>query len=542
MNKPQPIGRASQTAQPSGPAPRKLRAGRPIGLKGEDVPPFSGNAAPAPKIEGQPSKPALARPSRSDGPSRIALRHLARATEETSALLQAQISSDDTDKADGEALGHSPASVASRVISPRGKSRRPGKVRVARRGNMRGGRSILTQSALRKRTGPVLARDGRARRTVRSGAGSSMRATQWVVRTMARSMMAAKAAVMATVSAAAGLPLLVVGAIVMLMISLLMWLIPTVAVGGQSTCQSSVAEVPEQAKPWVERAAQSSGLGADFIAALMRRESGFNPEAYADDSNGGTWGLLQLNRSVWRGVHPEGADQTPPQGITDPNIHAQYGGIYLKNRLEGVRQLKASHPDAQFARLSDLEALVIAHNAGEGNLMKYPDIPNVTKEYLDEVRPAINAGGSCSATAGATIGALSPPLVVDGTSIDIDASGVPMASINSYSVGQCTWWAATRRQQIGKPADPYMGHGYMWAASAERHGYPIGGTIQLGDVMSFERGVLGASGEYGHVAIVEEIHEDGSILISESGGGQRRAWTRLLTREQAENPGITYIH
>ena len=92
-------------------------------------------------------------------------------------------------------------------------------------------------------------------------------------------MMAAKAAVMATVSAAAGLPLLVVGAIVMLMISLLMWLIPTVAVGGQSTCQSSVAEVP---------AAQSSGLGADFIAALMRRESGFNPEAYADDSNGGT--------------------------------------------------------------------------------------------------------------------------------------------------------------------------------------------------------------------------------------------------------------
>ena len=37
-------------------------------------------------------------------------------------------------------------------------------------------------------------------------------------------MMAAKAAVMATVSAAAGLPLLVVGAIVMLMVSLLMWL------------------------------------------------------------------------------------------------------------------------------------------------------------------------------------------------------------------------------------------------------------------------------------------------------------------------------
>ena len=327
MNKPRPIGRSSQTAQVSGPASRKLRAGRPIGLKGEDAPPFSGNATHAPEIDEQPSKPALSRPSRFDGPSRIALRHLARTTDETSALLQAQVSSDDADTIDGEAIGRSPASVVSRVISPRGKSRRPGEVHAARRGNMRGSRSIPTRNALRKRTGPVLARGGREWRTVRSGAGSSMRATQWVVRTMARSMMAPKAAVMAMASAAAGLPLLVVGAIVMLMVSLLMWIIPTVAVGGQSTCQANVVEVPEQAKPWVERAAQSSGLGVDFIAALMRRESGFNPEAYADDSNGGTWGLLQLNRSVWRGVHPEGADQTSPQGITDPNAHAQYGGI-----------------------------------------------------------------------------------------------------------------------------------------------------------------------------------------------------------------------
>ena len=51
-------------------------------------------------------------------------------------------------------------------------------------------------------------------------------------------------------------------------------------------------------------------------------------------------GLLQMNRSVWRGVHPDGADQTPPEGITDPMVHAHYGGMYLKNRLEGVKQLK----------------------------------------------------------------------------------------------------------------------------------------------------------------------------------------------------------
>ena len=127
-----------------------------------------------------------------------------------------------------------------------------------------------------------------------------MRATQWAVRTMDRSMMAAKAAVMATTSAAAGLPLLVVGAIIMLMVSLLMWLITTVAVADDPPARPASSKCPNRPSP------RSNGppnpVGTDFIAVLMRRESGFDPEAYANDSNGGTWGLLQINRSVWRGA------------------------------------------------------------------------------------------------------------------------------------------------------------------------------------------------------------------------------------------------
>ena len=33
------------------------------------------------------------------------------------------------------------------------------------------------------------------------------------------------------------------------------------------------------------------GLPEAWIAAVMAQESGFRPDAYADDSNGGTWGL-----------------------------------------------------------------------------------------------------------------------------------------------------------------------------------------------------------------------------------------------------------
>lgn len=403
------------------------------------------------------------------------------------------------------------------------------------------GRSVSAHAKRARRSG----------KTVRSGvqgtksvARASTQVARQVTQMVSRTVTAVKTGIAASASAAISIPFLLGATAVLMVFSLLLWFIPTVAVGDDGGCEASVIEVPDEAKPWVSEAARSSGLSADFIAAIMKQESGFRPDAYADDSNGGTWGLLQMNRSVWRGVHPEGADKTPPEGITDPMVHAHYGGMYLKNRLEGVKQLKAAHPGVPFAELDDLTALVIAHNAGEGNLMRYPNIPNTTKRYLDNVKPAIDAGSGCSATAGRTIGKLTPPLVMQtGTlNVDVAATGTPVRKITTYATGQCTWWAAARRLQIGKPVDGYMGDGWMWASGARKFGYPTGGGIQLGDVASFAKGYLGASADYGHVAIVEEIKDDGSIVVSESGGGLPYAWLRTLTKDQANNPSITYIH
>ncbi|MBS5011779.1 CHAP domain-containing protein [Bifidobacterium longum] len=442
---------------------------------------------------------------------------------------------------DSEENNPQPTAVAGRIGEglngvPRRKSATGGTMaRVA------AGRRVSAHARRARRSGKAARSGGRR---ARSAAKASTQAARQAIRMVARTAMAVKAGITAAASTTVGVPILLGAVAVLMIVSLLLWFIPTVAAGDGGGCEAGVIEVPDEAKPWVSEAARSSGLGADFIAALMEQESGFRPDAYADDSNGGTWGLLQMNRSVWRGVHPDGADQTPPEGITDPMVHAHYGGMYLKNRLEGVKQLKAAHPDMPFAKLDDLTALVIAHNAGEGNLMKYPDIPSITKRYLDNVRPAIDMGGGCSATAGRTIGKLAPPLAMQpGTlNVDVAATGTPVGRITTYATGQCTWWAAARRLQIGKPVDGYMGDGWMWASSARKLGYPTGGDIQLGDVASFTKGYLGASTDYGHVAIVEEIKDNGSIVISESGGGIPYAWLRTLTKEQANNPNITYIH
>lgn len=88
---------------------------------------------------------------------------------------------------------------------------------------------------------------------------------------------------------------------------------------------------------------------------------------------------------------------------------------------------------------------------------------------------------------------------------------------NAYAFSECTWWAYVRRHQLGLPAGSYMGNGNQWADTARRLGYWVDNTPRQGDVMVFQSGQAGSSLIYGHVAIVEQVNEDGSITTSECG-------------------------
>ncbi|WP_346427462.1 CHAP domain-containing protein [Bifidobacterium sp. SO4] len=150
--------------------------------------------------------------------------------------------------------------------------------------------------------------------------------------------------------------------------------------------------------------------------------------------------------------------------------------------------------------------------------------------------------GDCVAW-GETVGSLDPVLAMRGNgTVDVEAMDLP--PITSYERWQCTWWAAARREQIGKPVDPWMGDGHMWSGSAQRFGYPMDKSPRPGDVMVFQKGVLGADPTYGHVAVVEEVREDGSIVISESGVGFGIVALREFTAETLRDHrvGIDFIH
>lgn len=185
----------------------------------------------------------------------------------------------------------------------------------------------------------------------------------------------------------------------------------TIGSASGSTCYGE-AEIPEGAGEWVNAAVASSGLPADFLARMISRESDWRPDIYAHDVNGGTWGLFQINRSEWARYHPS-ASGTPPTGITDPLQHSKTAGELLRAHYDRFLVLREAQPNAAWASLDPLAAVVIMHNAGEGALMRYPNIPAITKDYLAEVvpNPGANPGevtagtGMCIPNGGVTVNA-----------------------------------------------------------------------------------------------------------------------------------------
>ncbi|HGK8115894.1 immunogenic secreted protein [Streptococcus pyogenes] len=107
----------------------------------------------------------------------------------------------------------------------------------------------------------------------------------------------------------------------------------------------------------------------------------------------------------------------------------------------------------------------------------------------------------------------------------------------TYSFGQCTWYAYNRVKELGYQVDRYMGNGGDWQ---RKPGFVTTHKPKVGYVVSFAPGQAGADTTYGHVAVVEQIKEDGSILISESNVmGLGTISYRTFTAEQASL--LTYV-
>lgn len=94
-------------------------------------------------------------------------------------------------------------------------------------------------------------------------------------------------------------------------------------------------------------------------------------------------------------------------------------------------------------------------------------------------------------------------------------SGESYSGSEAYAAGNCTQYVYNRIVQLDGYVETTMGNGMDWGVTGKANGYEVSSKPKAGTAVSFQPTVAGADGTYGHVAFVEHVYEDGSILISE---------------------------
>ena len=356
---------------------------------------------------------------------------------------------------------------------------------------------------------------------------------------------AAIAKIAAIVASAVSVPVMVVAVVcaaVIALVTMITSFLPMFHDGAESS-SGVVVGVPAEYQADVEKAGSICPLvTGPIIAAQIVAESNWNPGAR---SYAGAQGIAQFMPHTWTSAGKDG-DGDGKADINNPHDQIYSQGAYMCSLADSVqRDLKAGKLTGD-----PLELTIASYNAGLGNVQRYGTIPpfNETQTYVKKIVSSaanytdIGEGGEA---AGGEAGTLKPPMKLqsDKYHVDLAAMGIP-ATDTTYQAFQCTWWASVRRAKIGKPVDGHMGNGGQWDDTARSLGYPIGKTAKAGDVIVFEAGVLGADGYYGHVAVVEQVKDNGDILISEASRSWMAVATRSITAAQlkASSAGVTFIH
>jgi surface antigen len=169
-------------------------------------------------------------------------------------------------------------------------------------------------------------------------------------------------------------------------------------------------------------------------------------------------------------------------------------------------------------------------------LASYNRIANPNLIYIDQV---VCIPGKGSASVGSSYqpgtynkGYSAPPIV--------NTSSAATGTYNPFPYGTCTWWADQRYFQLHGTYVPWYNNAmaWQWASDAYQYGWHVSGTPTVGAIMDLQPWVEGAYGG-GHVAVVEQVLSNGSVIASSMSWGaypmQVTDWTFT------PGPGVTFI-
>ena len=345
---------------------------------------------------------------------------------------------------------------------------------------------------------------------------------------------------------------------------------------GSATTRSESSRVggkiPNDWEQYVVWASLVSGVPTSWIAAQIEAESGWDPTLGANSA--GASGLTQFIPSTWQ-TYGHGGSPNDPQAA----IRAM--GEYLRDLRAQLQPVIDAHPD-----VPAVELMMAGYNAGPGAVQNYNGVPpySETQTYLSRIR---GLASIYAKTYGDQVGGKSDGSVEKGavpyTDDTANVTGGQAGSNNNcspqnYSGGKvsgtddypwanqveapnpvtgmyyvnCTDFSLWRlNQQVGAtdPNHPKytngnfasvpLGNGGEWATAWRAKGWPADNTPEVGAMAHFAPGAVGASQQYGHIAVVQAVNEDGTVTIEEYNGVTPYAYgTRTIPADQV----TTYLH
>ncbi|MCE5090800.1 LysM peptidoglycan-binding domain-containing protein [Staphylococcus devriesei] len=107
---------------------------------------------------------------------------------------------------------------------------------------------------------------------------------------------------------------------------------------------------------------------------------------------------------------------------------------------------------------------------------------------------------------------------------------------NLYDWGQCTWHVFNRRLAVGRGISTYWWNANNWDDAALSDGYRVDYRPEVGAIAQSD------AGYYGHVAFVERINSNGSILVSEMNFSAGPGITTYRTISSYQLRNYKFIH
>jgi surface antigen len=126
------------------------------------------------------------------------------------------------------------------------------------------------------------------------------------------------------------------------------------------------------------------------------------------------------------------------------------------------------------------------------------------------------------------------------TSLQALRGGAAIGTSNPFSFGQCVWWADQRYYQLHGVFVPWRTNAMAanWVNRAREFGWHVYGIPKVGSIMVLQPGVQGAYSA-GHVAVVEHLLSNGSVIASSMNWGSRPAMVTNSTFHLG--PGVAFI-